>query len=104
MFLDKLFNKKNKTKIVASEENNFNMEVVGEDVPFLYLDESKKYINAKFSRLLREENGKKYWESVKPYEIIDGNLCVRSKSDIPSMTGWIVLNKTELMDILEKLK
>lgn len=55
-------------------------------------------------RICREDrSGHKYWETVKPYEIIDGNLCVRTKCDIPTMIGWIVLSKTELENIICKM-
>lgn len=104
MFLNKLFNKKEENKTVAIKENNYKTIIVGEDTPFLYLnDATKEYKKCNFLRILRKENGKCYWESVKPYEIIDGNLCVRSKADIPHVTGWIVLTKNEVEDILAKM-
>lgn len=81
------------------------MDVVGEDIPFNFLDERTHEISRrKFLRIYREDNsGKKYWESVHPYEIIDGNLCVRIKSDIPTMIGWIVISKEELINILSQI-
>ena len=89
---------------VLMEENNTKLDVVGIDVPFTYLSEKTKEIRlCKFMRILREEDNKKYWESVEPYEIIDGNLCVRSKSDIPNETGWISISKEELKYILSKM-
>lgn len=94
-----------KTKSVSTEENNFELEVIGQDIAFNFLNEKTGEISEKkFMRICREDNsGYKYWESVKPYEIIDGNLCVRTKSDIPTMTGWIVLSKTELENIISKM-
>lgn len=103
MFFKKI--KNIKTKSVLTKENNFGMDVIGEDIPFNFLDEETHEISRrKFFRICREDNnGQKYWESAKPYEIIDGNLCVRTKSDIPTMTGWIVLSKTELENIICKM-
>lgn len=103
MFFKKI--KNIKTKSVLTGENNFGLEVIGQDMAFNFLNEKTGEISEKkFMRICREDNsGKKYWESVKPYEIIDGNFCVRTKSDIPTMTGWIVLSKTELENIICKM-
>ncbi len=99
--------KKRKTKNndVLTEENNFGLEVIGEDISFNFLNEKTHEISKrKFMRICREDDsGKKYWKSVHPYEIIDGNLCVRTKSDIPTMIGWIVLSKEELVNILSQM-
>ena len=82
---------------VLTEENNTRIDVVGTDTPFIYISEKTKEARlCKFMRIMREESGKKYWESVKPYEIIDGNLCIRGKSNIPNETGWISISKEEL--------
>lgn len=103
MFFKKI--KNIKTKSVLTEENNFGLEVIGQDMAFNFLNEKTGEISEKkFMRICREDNsGQKYWESVKPYEIIDGNLCVRTKSDIPTMTGWVMLSKTELKNIICKM-
>lgn len=102
-----MFFKKEKIKDnnVLTEENNFGLKVVGEDIPFNFLNEKTHEISKrKFMRICREDNsGDKYWESVQPYEIIDGNLCVRTKTDIPNMLGWIVLSKEEVRNILSQM-
>ena len=97
--------KKVKVDNVSIEGNYSKNKIIGEDTPFNFLDETTNRISErKFMRIARKnDDGDIYWESVKPYEIINGNLCVRSKSDIPTMTGWIVLSKTELEDILHKM-
>lgn len=100
------FNKNNVDKYdVTMQENSFSMNVIGDDVPYLYLDEQTKEVSKRsFLRICREnENGEKYWESVKPYEVIDGKLCIRSKGDHPLMTGWIVLTKEELKKLLKQM-
>lgn len=99
-----MFLRRNKNKVLT-EENNFGLEVIGQDIPFNFLNEKTHEISKrKFMRICREDDsGKKYWESVQPYEIIDGNLCVRTKSDIPTMIGWIVLSKEELMGVLSQM-
>lgn len=99
-----LKNKKVKVDNVSTDEK-IGLKIIGEDTPFNFLDEKTNQISKKkYMRISRRDNhGDLYWESVKPYEIIDGNLCVRSKSDIPTMTGWIVLSKTEIEDILHKM-
>lgn len=103
MFFKKIKNIKKKS--VLTEENNFKLEVTGQDIAFNFLNEETGEISEKkFMRICREDrSGHKYWETVKPYEIIDGNLCVRTKSDIPTMIGWIVLSKTELENIICKM-
>lgn len=108
MFLDKIFKKKMKKAIIPKsvmmENDCSKTKVIGQDTPFTYLNEqTKEFKQCKFLRIFREVNGERYWESVKPYEIIDGNLCVRSKSDIPHMTGWIVLSKDDVADILSRM-
>lgn len=103
MFWKKFLNKK-KSNSTMMENDDSKLNVIGDDVAFTYLNEkTKTFKQCKFLRILREVNGERYWESVKPYEIIDGNLCVRSKSDIPSMTGWIVLSKDDVADILSRM-
>lgn len=87
-----------KCKEDNSEENDVEVPVIGDDVQFDYLVESDMKIHRmKFMRIRRNNERQNCWESVAPYEIIDGNLCVRSKSDIPNMTGWIVISKDEIM-------
>lgn len=102
-----MFFKKGKVKEnnVLTEEKCFGLEVVGNDISFNFLNEKTHEISQrKYMRICREDSGgKKYWESVQPYEIIDGNLCIRTKSDIPTMTGWIVLSKEELVSILSQM-
>lgn len=97
--------KKIKTDNVLIKENNFGLKIVGKDTPFNFLYEKTGEISKrKFMRICREDNeGNRYWESVKPYEIIDGSLCVRTKSDIPKMLGWIVLSKEELEEIISQM-
>lgn len=79
--------------------------VIGKDVPFDYLLESDKSIHRmEFMRIKRNNEKQEYWEAVSPYEMINGNLCVRCKSDIPYMTGWIVITKDEIMKLFNLSK
>lgn len=89
-----------KCKEDNSKENDIEVPVIGDDVQFDYLIESDMTIHRmEFMRIRRNNENQNCWESVTPYEIIDGNLCVRSKSDIPNMTGWIVISKDEIMKL-----
>ena len=96
MFFKNLFKKKTEEKI----------EKIGEEIPFKVLDEeTMEYHENRIWRVLREKEGKKYWENMKPYEIIDENLCIRICDSFYSSTygGWMVLSKEKLKDILSKM-
>lgn len=89
-----------KDKNNSSNEVATEIPVVGNDVPFDYLIESDMKIHRmKFMRIRRNNEQQNCWESVPPYEMINGKLCVRCKSDIPYMTGWIVITKDEIMKL-----
>ena len=96
MLFKNLFNKNKQEKV----------ETIGDGFPFKLLnEETMTYSEDKKWKVLRNNNGKKYWEYLKPYEIIDGNLCVRICNifHCSNHGGWIVLSKEELEDILSKM-
>jgi len=92
-------------KRIFSNEVDTEIPVVGNDVSFDYLMESDMKIHRmEFMRIRRNNEQQNCWESVPPYEVIDGNLCVRCKSDIPHMTGWIVITKDEIMKLFNLIQ
>ena len=93
------FFKKNKSKWQP-------IEVIGEKIPFKILfEENMQYSNNRTWKVLRKDEDKKYWENLKPYEIIDGNFCVRicDRFDDSHYGAWMVFTKDELTDILSKM-
>lgn len=92
-----LLKKKNKSKI----------EIIGKEFPFTLLKEddegNKDFIFGKKWRFYHDgKNGKKYWENIEPYKIIDGNLCVRICTDEYYKLS-IVFTKDDLVNILEEM-
>ena len=95
---------------LLKKKKNKKAERVGEEFPFTLLTEDEKG-NIKFSynvkwNILHNKNGKKYWECLKPYKIIDGNLCVRIADKIVDTHDnlFIVFTKEELINIFEEMK
>lgn len=88
------------------KKKSMKIEERGERFPFRLLNENTmEYRDNRHLRVLRIKNGEKYWENMKPYEIINGDLCVRAYGNFSEeyYGGWIVLSKDEVTKILSEM-